>query len=192
MNETPELPVLSFPSEAEWEAWLMKNHSVCQGVWLRFFKKASGVKGLSYAEALDVSLCYGWIDSQLKKYDESSYIQRFTPRGPRSVWSKRNTEHVARLTSAGRMTQSGMEKVEAAKKDGRWDAAYASPANAVIPEDFKKALARNKKARAFFDSLNKANSYAFITRIQFARKPETRAKRISQFVEMLARGEKLH
>lgn len=192
MKQSSELPILSFRSQAEWETWLKKNHCECKGIWLRFFKKASGVKGLSYAEARDASLCYGWIDSQVKTYDEVSYIQRFTPRGPRSVWSKLNTEHVVRLTNAGRMTPSGLEKVEAAKKDGRWDAAYASPGNAVIPDDFKKALTGNKKARAFFDGLNKADSYAFITRIQFARKPETRARRISQFVEMLARGEKLH
>ena len=192
MKADTELPVISFESQKKWEAWLKKHHGSSKGAWLMFFKKNSGTKGVSYAGALDVALCYGWIDSQLKKHDEKSYLQRFTPRGPKSMWSQKNTEHVVRLIKAKRMQAAGLRSVEAAKKDGRWDAAYASPSKISMPADFKKALAANKKAKAFYDGLNKANTCGILTRIHFAKKAETRAKKIKQFVEMLARGEKLH
>lgn len=186
------LPILSFPSPAEWSRWLAKNHDTAKGLWLRFFKKGSGVKSIIYAEALDEALCYGWIDGQLNKHDEDSYLQKFTPRGPKSVWSKRNTEHVKRLGEEGRMKPAGLKQVEAAKADGRWEKAYESPGKMAVPEDFLKALSKNKKAKAFFDTLNKANSYAIAWRLQTAKKQETREKRVKAIVEMLAKEEKFH
>ena len=192
MKADTELPVVSFEFQKKWEQWLEKNHKSSKGVWLMFFKKDSGIKTIVYADALDVALCYGWIDSQLKKYDEQAYLQRFTPRGPKSIWSQVNTEHVARLIKTRKMKVAGREKVEAAKKDGRWDAAYTSPSKVTMPADFKKALAANKKAKDFFEQLNRANIYSILTRIHFAKKAETRARKIKEFVEMLARGKKLH
>jgi uncharacterized protein YdeI (YjbR/CyaY-like superfamily) len=192
MPEKQEPPILAFESQDDWEEWLEKNHSLSGGVWLKFFKKHSGKKTILYKEALDVALCHGWIDSQIKKFDDTAYLQKFSPRGPKSVWSQINREHVARLEKAGKMKAVGRAKVEAAKKDGRWDAAYASPANVTMAEDFKAALARNEKARAFYETLNKANTYGILTRIQFAKKPETRQKKIKEFIDMLARGQKLH
>lgn len=187
-----ELEIMAFDSQKKWAKWLEKNHRKTPGIWLKFFKKNSGVKTVTYAEAVEEALCYGWIDSQAKSIDEKAYLQRFTPRGPKSVWSKINTEHIERLIKEGRMKEAGLETVDAAKQDGRWAAAYSSPSKVTMPEDFKKALSGNKKAAAFYKSLNKANTYGILTRIQFARKAETRAKRIKEFVEMLARGEKLH
>lgn len=188
----PELKIISFDSQKKWAKWLEKNHLKSVGIWLKFFKKNSGVKTVTYAEAVEEGLCYGWIDSQAKSIDEKAYLQRFTPRGPKSVWSKINTEHMERLIKEGRMKKAGLETMEAAKKDGRWAAAYAAPSKVTMPEDFKKALSANKKAEAFYKTLNKANTYGILTRIQFARKAETRTKRIKEFVEMLERGEKLH
>jgi uncharacterized protein YdeI (YjbR/CyaY-like superfamily) len=192
MTTKKELPVLAFESQDAWEAWLEENHLASPGVWLKFYKKNSGVKGLVYKEALDVALCYGWIDSQLKSLDETAYVHRFTPRGAKSIWSQINIDHIDRLLQAGRMQAAGLEKVAAAKLDGRWAAAYAPPSRVVMPDDFQQALDGNQAAREFFATLNKANTYGFLTRIQFARKPETRAKRIKEFIAMLARGEKLH
>jgi uncharacterized protein YdeI (YjbR/CyaY-like superfamily) len=192
MMEKKELPVMSFESQGAWETWLGENHLTSPGVWLKFFKKKSGVKGLVYKEALDVALCYGWIDSQIKGFDEAAYLQRFTPRGAKSIWSQINIEHVDRLLKAGRMQPAGIEKVEAAKLDGRWAAAYAPPSRVTMPDDFQQALDGNQVAKDFFATLNKANIYGVLTRIQFARKAETRAKRIKEFIAMLARGEKLH
>lgn len=188
----PELEIIAFDSQKKWAKWLEKNHGISPGIWLKFFKKNSGVKTVTYAEAVEEGLCYGWIDSQAKSIDEKAYLQRFTPRGPKSVWSKINTEHMERLIKEGRMKKAGLETMEAAKKDGRWAAAYAAPSKVTMPEDFKKALSANKKAAAFYKTLNKANTYGILTRIQFAIKAETRAKRIREFVEMLERGEKLH
>jgi len=147
---------------------------------------------VTYAEALDQALCFGWIDGQVRRFDEDSYVQRFTPRRPRSVWSKRNTEHVARLCAEGLMMPAGQAAIDAAKADGRWDAAYASPKNAVVPEDFLAALAKRKKAKAFFETLSKANVYAIVYRLTTCKKAETRARRMEQILEMLERGEKFH
>lgn len=192
MKNTPELPIVSFETTAQWEALLAEHHSSSTGIWMKFAKKNSGITTIGYKETLDVALCYGWIDSQLKALDEKAYLQRFTPRGVKSIWSRKNTEHVERLMSEGRMQPAGLKHIEAAKKDGRWEAAYASPRNVSMPKDFKQALAKNAKAAAFYQTLNKANTYGILTRIQFAKRADTRAKRIREFVEMLERGEKLH
>lgn len=162
------------------------------GVWLRLAKVASGIPSPTYAEALDAALCYGWIDSQKKSFDADTWLQRFTPRGPKSVWSKINREKVAALIDAGRMRSAGLAAVEAAKADGRWDAAYDSQRTASVPEDFQAALDASPAAHALFGTLNSVNRYAILWRIQTARKAETRARRIEQLVAMLARGEKLH
>ena len=159
---------------------------------MRFFKKASGEKCVSRAEALDHALCYGWIDGQAKPYDEHSWLQKFTPRRPRSGWSKLNIQHVARLTKAGAMRPAGLAAVAAAKADGRWEAAYDSPRNAQPPADFLKALAKNKKAKAFFETLNRANVYAIVYRLQTAKKPETRERRMKLILGMMREGKKFH
>ena len=190
--EKADLPIQAFPSQKDFHTWLHKNHATSAGLWVRFFKKASGVASVTYAEAVDEALCYGWIDSQLKRLDDESYVQRFTPRRPRGPWSKINQGHVARLTAAKRMHPAGIKEVEAAKADGRWDAAYEPPSRQSVPEDFKKALARNKKARLFFETLNRANAYAIYWRLNAARTPETRTRWIERFVTMLANGETVH
>ena len=172
--------------------WLDKNHTQTEGIWLRIFKKDSGRATVTYAEALDQALCYGWIDGLKKSCDELSWIQKFTPRRSRSQWSHLNTQHVARLTQTGLMMPAGIAAVEAAKADGRWQAAYASSKNAAPPEDFLVALTKDKKAKAFFESLNKANVYAIGYRLQTAKKPETRARRLKNILAMMSRGEKFH
>jgi uncharacterized protein YdeI (YjbR/CyaY-like superfamily) len=183
---------LIFKSALEFRAWLEENHSKSEGLWLRIFKKDSGRESITYAEALDQSLCYGWIDGQKKALDEYSWLQRFTPRRAKSGWSKVNTGHAERLIEAGRMTIAGLKAVESAKSDGRWKAAYISPRNATPPEDFLKALRKDKKAKAFFETLNKANVYSIVYRLQTAKKPETRERRMKMILEMLSRGEKFH
>ena len=183
---------IGFKSAAAFRAWLTTNHGKCDGIWLRLFKKDSGKATVTYAEALDQALCFGWIDGQVKSLDELSWVQKFTPRRARSGWSKRNTEHVERLTKAGVMMPAGLQQVEAAKADGRWAAAYESPKNAEPPADFLKALAKDKKAKAFFETLNKANVYAIVYRLQTAKKPETRVRRMEGILAMLGRGEKFH
>jgi uncharacterized protein YdeI (YjbR/CyaY-like superfamily) len=184
--------VLSLKSAKAWETWLKLNHTRLSCVWLRIPKKGSAENSLTYAEALDVALCYGWIDGQKKRYDESSWLQKFTPRRPGSNWSKKNTEHAERLIRAGRMKSAGQAEIEAAKKDGRWNTAYDSPSSATIPEDFLKALRKNKKAEAFFKTLNKTNLYSIAYRLQTAKTPETREKRMKAILEMMAKGEKFH
>ena len=161
-------------------------------VWIRFFKKASREKGITYSEALDEALSYGWIDSLLNTYDADSYIQKFSPRTAKSVWSKRNREHALRLIKARKMRPAGTAAVEAAKKDGRWDGAYDSPANMKIPTDFMAELKKDKKAKAFFDTLNRANLYAIGWRLQTAKKQETRAKRMAAILAQLKAGKKFH
>jgi uncharacterized protein YdeI (YjbR/CyaY-like superfamily) len=182
--------ILSFNSQKEWEAWLKSNHVDSNGVWLLLLKKRPAEKFLTYAEALDVALCYGWIDGQKNRHDEKSWLQKFTPRRPRSSWSKKNIEHAERLIKAKKMKPAGLAEIEAAKKDGRWNAAYDSPSTATIPDDFLKALSKNKKAEAFFKSLNKSNLYSIAYRLQTAKTPETREKRMNAILEMMAKGEK--
>lgn len=187
-----EMPVKSFASAGAWEKWLAANHAKSDGIWLCIYKKDSGKKTVTYAEALDEALCYGWIDGQKKKQDDESWLQKFTPRRARSIWSKRNIEHVDRLTNENRMKAAGLKAFEEARADGRLDAAYDAPSKSTIPDDFLKLLAKNKKAKAFFDTLNKANKFAISWRLQTAKKPETRQKRMNTILDMLAREEKFH
>jgi uncharacterized protein YdeI (YjbR/CyaY-like superfamily) len=185
-------PILDFASEREWEAWLDAEHGTSDGVWLRFAKKGSGATSVVYAEALDVALCYGWIDSQVARYDERFYLQRFTPRRSRSTWSRINRDKIEVLTKEGRMKPAGLEQVELAKADGRWEAAYASPANAAVPDDLRSALDGSPRAAEHFATLTRANRYAIIYRLDDAKKPQTRARRLETFVGMLERGETFH
>jgi uncharacterized protein YdeI (YjbR/CyaY-like superfamily) len=181
-----------FASSHDFRAWLAKNHGGSDGILLRIYKKDSGIPTVTYAEALDQALCFGWIDGQKQPYDEQSWLQKFTPRRPKSGWSKNNTEHAERLIESGEMTPAGLKEVEAAKADGRWNAAYDSFGKATVPDDFLEELARNKKAKAFFETLNNANVYSIVYRLQTAKKPETRAKRMQAIIEKLNRGEKFH
>jgi uncharacterized protein YdeI (YjbR/CyaY-like superfamily) len=185
-------PILQLASPEEWEAWHDAEHASSDGVWLKFAKKGSGVTTVVYPEALDVALCYGWIDSQVKTYDERFYLQKFTPRRAKSKWSKINVEKIDALTKAGRMRPAGLEQVELAKADGRWDAAYFSPANMTEPADLRKSLKANAKAAEFYATLNKSNRYAIIYQLEDAKKPETRVRRLEKFMGMLERGEKLY
>jgi uncharacterized protein YdeI (YjbR/CyaY-like superfamily) len=187
-----ELPTLPFESKKKWADWLAKQHDKSTGVWLKMSKKGTGIPSVTYEEALDVALCYGWIDGQKKGFDDQFWLQKFTPRGAKSIWSKINTEKVERLIASGEMKSAGLKAIGAAKQDGRWEAAYESQKNISVPEDFQSALDKNKKAKAFFATLSGANRYAFLFRIQTAKKAETREKRIRQFVEMLEKGETFH
>lgn len=183
---------LAFSTAKSFRAWLAKNHTGSDGIWLRIFKKASGTKSVTYAEALDEALCYGWIDGQKAALDEQSWLQKFTPRRSRSNWSKVNTKHAERLIAEGRMQPAGLAQIEAAKADGRWAAAYDSSRTGVVPEDFVAALAKNPKAAEFFATLTKSRIYPIIYRLQTAKKPETRARRMAAILDMLARGETFH
>jgi len=187
-----DLPIIPFESQQIWEDWLEENHLDTNGVWIQFFKKNSGIASVTYAEAVDSALCYGWIDAQLKSIDELSYKQHYTPRRAKSIWSKRNIENIARLTLEARMKAAGLKQAEASKADGRWQQAYDSPQNMTIPEEFAHKLKQNKTASAFYESLNKTNKYAICWRIQTAKRPETKEKRINEIIEMLERGEKFH
>jgi uncharacterized protein YdeI (YjbR/CyaY-like superfamily) len=188
----PELPIILFDDQAAWAAWLDEHHADSPGVWLRLAKKGAPYASVSYAEALDDALCYGWIDSQKKTFDQHSFLQKFGPRGARSIWSKVNREKIQALIDAGRMKPAGLQAVESAKADGRWDAAYDPASTATVPDDLQAALDANPKAKEFFATLNGANRYAILFRVQTAKKPETRAKRITTLVEMLERNEKIH
>jgi len=190
--KSSDLPILPFASKKKWTDWLAKQHDKSPGVWLKIAKRDSGIPSVTYDEALESALCYGWIDGQKKGFDDKYWLQKFTPRGPKSIWSKINTEKVERLIESGEMRPAGLKSIEAAKNDGRWDAAYASQKNISIPDDFHSALDKNKKAKAFFETLKSAERYSFLFRIQTAKKAETRAKRIQQFIEMLERNEKFH
>lgn len=183
---------LPFAAKRDWEAWLRRNHAKSDGVWIKFAKKKSGIPSITYDEVLEVALCYGWIDGQGKGLDDKFHLQRWTPRRPKSIWSKRNRARVLELIESGRMKPAGLREVERAKADGRWDAAYDSPSTATVPEDLARAFKSNAKARKLFETLNSTNRYAILHRIQTARKPETRARRIEQFVQMLNEGKKLY
>jgi len=183
-------PEKEFKTAISFEAWLKKNHDKSTGIWLKIYKKGSGIKTINYAEALDVALCYGWIDGQKKSFDEQSWLQKFCPRGPKSIWSKVNIGHVERLILESRMQTAGLKAVEKAKADGRWENAYDSPRNMTLPEDFLLELSKNKKADAFFKSLNKTNLFSIGFRLQTAKKQATKEKRIKEIIEKLERGEK--
>ena len=191
-TRSDELETRAFASAAEWEAWLREHHDTAPGVWIRFARKGAGVASVTYLEALHAALCFGWIDGQARSVDERWYVQRFTPRRARSIWSKRNREFATALIEAGRMQPAGLAEVERAKSDGRWDAAYDAPSTATVPEDLRAALDARPEAAAFFATLNSQNRYAILHRVQTAKRPETRARRIEQFVTMLAAGETLH
>lgn len=182
----------SFKSGRAFRAWLAKNHNRSDGILLRLYKKAAGVATVTYAEALDQALCYGWIDGQKLPGDAQSWLQKFLPRRPRSGWSRNNTRHAERLIEAGAMTAAGLKEIEAAKADGRWQKAYDAFGSATVPDDFLQRLAHNKKAKAFFATLNKTNLYSIVYRLQTAKKPETREKRMQAIIDKLARGEKFH
>jgi len=187
-----ELPIALFPVPADLEAWLEENHARSDGLWLKIAKKGSGVESVNYAEALELALCFGWIDSQKRGFDESFFLQRFTPRRPRGKWSQINRAKAEELIAAGAMRPAGLSEVEAAKADGRWDAAYAGQRAATVPDDLRQELDRNKAAGEFFARLDSANRYAILYRLQEAKKPETREKRLRKFITMLERGEKIH
>lgn len=185
-------PTLTFRTQAEWDAWLELNGSAATGVWLRLAKKTAPQATLSYADALESALCHGWVDGQKQAESEHHWLQRFTPRTARSIWSRINKAKAEALIAAGRMRPSGLREIDRAKQDGRWDAAYASASTSTIPGDFQHALDANKKAKAFFATLDSQNRYSILFRIQNVKKAETRARKIAQFVAMLGRGEKLH
>jgi uncharacterized protein YdeI (YjbR/CyaY-like superfamily) len=187
-----DVPIIPFERPEEWAAWLDEHHAASPGVWLRLAKKASGIPSVSYGEALEVALCYGWIDGQKKSYDDDWWLQKFTPRGEKSGWSKINRQKALALIEAGKMTPAGIEAVERARQDGRWDAAYDSPSAATVPGDFQAQLDGNTRAKAFFATLDSRNRYAILYRIQNAKKAETRQKRIRQFIDMLEKHEKLY
>jgi uncharacterized protein YdeI (YjbR/CyaY-like superfamily) len=192
MDTKNGLPILPFASARKWEAWLDEHHLTSKGLWLKIAKKGSGVDSLDYAEALDVALCHGWIDGQKGALDDTFWLQRFTPRGPRSKWSKVNVDKALALIESGRMKPAGLAAIEQARGDGRWEQAYDSQSKATVPEDLQRELDRNPEAAEFFATLNSVNRYAVLYRIHEAKKPETRARRIEKFVAMLERREKLH
>ena len=183
---------MAFNSPSDFREWLKRNHNDSAGVWLQLSKKAAPEPTITYAEALDQALCFGWIDGHRKPLDKHHWVQKFTPRRPKSAWSKVNTRHAERLIKSGEMEPAGLRAIEAAKEDGRWEAAYDSPATATAPTEFLQALNRNEKAKAFYETLSRANTYAILYRIQTAKKPETKAKRIEQYIEMLGRHETFH
>jgi uncharacterized protein YdeI (YjbR/CyaY-like superfamily) len=191
-EQVPDLPVEEFASAKAWEGWLRANHATAPGLWLKIAKKGTGVTTVEFVDAIEVALCYGWIDGLRHKHDDVYFRQRFTPRKPRSKWSMINRDRVEALTAAGRMRPAGQAEVDAAKADGRWDAAYAGSRTMEVPDDLTRALRRNAKARRAFEGLDSTNRYAILFRIHDAKRPETRARRIEQFVTMLAEGRKLH
>jgi uncharacterized protein YdeI (YjbR/CyaY-like superfamily) len=192
MTKEKTLPIKAFKTPDAFEAWLSKHYESSTGLWLKIFKKDSGKTTITYAEALDVALCYGWIDGQKQAHDDEAWLQKFSPRGAKSIWSKINTGHVERLIKEGRMRPAGLDAVEKAKADGRWQKAYEPPSKMTIPEDFLKELSKNKKAEAFFKGLNKTNLFAIGFRLQTAKKQETKEKRTREIIAMLAKGEKFH
>ncbi len=191
-NTPDDCPQKLFKSKQDWAAWLETNHSKSTGLWLRLAKKGSQAQSVSYNEALEIALCYGWIDGQKRPESEQTWLQRFLPRANKSIWSKINREKALALITRGEMKSAGLEAIENAKKNGRWDAAYDSPSGATVPNDFQAALDANPRAAAFFTTLDRANRYAVLWRIQTVKKAETRARKIEHFVRMLEREEKVH
>jgi uncharacterized protein YdeI (YjbR/CyaY-like superfamily) len=192
MEPLKDTPVLLFESRQTWHGWLHTHHIESSGAWLKLAKKSSGHTSISYDEALEEALCYGWIDGQKQRYDNHYWMQKFTPRGPKSLWSKINVAKIEALLQSDKMQPAGLAAVEMGRKSGAWNAAYDSPSTTTVPKDFQTALEENPKAKQFFETLNKANVYGFCWRIQTAKKPETRKARIDTFIDMLNRGEKLH
>ena len=187
-----ELPTKLFRSADDWEAWLETNHGRSRGLWLKISKRGAETTSLTYAQALEVAILFGWIDGQKGALDATFWLQKFTPRGPKSRWSKVNRATALRLTKEGRMRPAGLAAIESAKADGRWAAAYESQSRASVPLDLERALASNAAAQSFFETLDSHNRYAILYRVNDARSPETRAKRIALYVQMLAQGATLH
>jgi uncharacterized protein YdeI (YjbR/CyaY-like superfamily) len=186
------LPVLAFPTAAAWDEWLAEHCATCAGVWLKTARKGAAEPTVSYADALEVALCFGWIDGQKGPLDDQHWLQRFTPRKPGSNWSRINTQKAAALIEAGRMQPPGLREVELAKADGRWDRAYAGQRTAVVPDDLRQALDANPAASAFFETISGVNRYAILYRIQVVKRPEVRARKIAHYVQMLAEHKTLH
>ena len=186
------LPILSFAHPRAWATWLRLHHASSRGLWLKLAKRSAGIVSLTYPEAVDEALAWGWIDGQKQSHAEGWWLQKFTPRGPRSIWSKINREKAIALIAAGRMKPAGLAQVERAKRDQRWAAAYDPPSRATIPVDLEAALAANPRAAAFFATVSSTNRYAVLFRVQTAKKPVTRSRRIAHFVEMLAQHKVLH
>jgi uncharacterized protein YdeI (YjbR/CyaY-like superfamily) len=192
MKNADDLPIIAFATQQDWEEWLKERHTDTRGVWLKIAKKDTGIPSVFYAEALEEALCYGWIDGQKASFDEQYYLQKFTPRRPKSTWSKVNCDKVAALLASGRMQAAGIQQVELAKADGRWEGAYDSQSKMTVPDDFQQELDNNQSAKEFFNTLNSVNRYAILFRIQTAKKPETRSARISKFIEMLSKHQKIY
>jgi len=188
----PPLPELPFSSEKSFETWLRRNHALCPGIWLQFAKKDSGLASVTATEAVEIAICYGWIDGQIRPRDSQTYLVRYGPRAKRSIWSKINRERVAGLIAKGRMQPAGLLEVERAQADGRWDAAYDSARTATVPPDLAAALEADPHAKAFFATLNALNRYAVLFRLQTAKKPETRARKLERFVAMLREQRKIY
>lgn len=191
-SSASEYPIVQLKGPEDWTAWLDENHASLKGVWLRLARKSSGIPSVTYAEAVDVALRYGWIDGQSRSYDETTWLQKFTPRGDRSVWSKINRARAEELILSGEMKPAGLQAVQRAQQNGRWDAAYDSPSQSSVPADLQAALDANEAAKTFFATLDSQNRYAILHRIQLVKKAETRAKRIEQFIQMLEKNEKVH
>jgi uncharacterized protein YdeI (YjbR/CyaY-like superfamily) len=187
-----DLPIIAFATSEDWDAWLVDHHEASSGIWLKIAKKDSGIDSVTYAEALEAALAYGWIDGQKGKFDDAYWLQRFTPRGPRSRWSMINRDKALRLIERNAMKPAGLREVERAREDGRWEAAYESPRAATVPDDFQAALDANDAASEFFATLSGANRYAILYRIADAKRPETRARRIERYIEMLTEQKTLH
>jgi uncharacterized protein YdeI (YjbR/CyaY-like superfamily) len=192
VSTNQDLPVLSFASPAEWQEWLEANHATSSGLRLRLAKKGSGIASISYAEAVEVALCYGWIDGRANRLDDDYWLQRFTPRTPRSKWSKLNRAKATALIERGEMKAAGLREVERARTDGRWDAAYDASSTATVPEDLRAELEKNDRAREFFEALDSRNRYAILYQIQDAKRPETRGRRIAKYVTMLGEQKRLY
>lgn len=192
-KSSPERPpVRAFRDAAAWEAWLAKNQTAIDGIWMRIAKKASGKKSVTYPEALEVALCYGWIDGLKRPESETTWLQKFTPRRARSLWSKINRDKALVLIESGKMKPAGLEEIERAKNNGCWDSAYASPSSATMTPELEIALKKSPRAKSFFETLSRANRYAILWRVQTAKKAETREKRIRSYIEMLEKGETIH
>jgi uncharacterized protein YdeI (YjbR/CyaY-like superfamily) len=187
-----DIPTMGFVTPRHWERWLGSNHGSSPGIWMRIAKQGSDDTSVTYQQALEVALCYGWIDGQKAGLDDRAWLQKFTPRRRGSRWSKINREKAEALIAEGRMKPAGQSEVDRAKKDGRWDAAYEGSRRAAVPEDLARALESNPTARSFFETLDSRNRYAVLYRIHDAKKPETRARRVAQFVEMLEEGRTIH
>jgi len=192
MKKAETLPIISFETQQGWERWLTEHHTETEGLWLKIAKKEAGISSVNYAEALESAICYGWIDGQKASFDDKYWLQKFTQRRAKSIWSKVNCTKALALIAEGRMQPAGIRQVELAQADGRWESAYESQSKITIPDDFQKELDNNPKAQEFFTTLNSVNRYAILFRIQTAKKPETRSARISTFIEMLSNNQKLH